>query len=169
MKKVFLLVTTFLLLTISSAFAGIIDHPSYAKIVTLTSSFVEQVITAQADYFIVNGHFFQGIRLVPGEPNGTDNVGADATKKPTDQADTWNDFAPLVFKNNLKIPFQVRINTSADTLGYGWEMVIEVWKDGLGPDQFGNYGDNWRYRHYEGPVTPSGHLDVWFIVPESDM
>ena len=145
---------------------AIINHPSYARIVTLTQSFVDSVSAKQADFFIANGRYFQGINLVDGQPDGETDINMDATKKPTDQLESWSDFDSKVFKNNIKIPFNVKVNIYESPAGWGWELIIEVWKADLGPDAYGNDGDHWIYRHHEGPAPKGGIFDTWYIDPD---
>ena len=149
---------------------SITEHPSFGRISSMTAAFVASVAAKQADYFIANGAYFQGIKILgdDAQPDGTTDVNMDATRKPSDQTDTWNDFDSATFKNNVKIPVQVSIDVFKAPDGWGWTMKIEIWKAGFAPDSYGNDGDHWTYRHQEknGEAVSGGYLDEWHIIPE---
>ena len=145
----------------------ITDHPNAEQILTMTAGFVTAFDAAQAAYALTHeGSYFQGIYICDGKPNGATTVATDTNRKPSDQEASWKDFDSKLFPNNLKVPYQASCNVQSSPRGKGYELVLEVWYAGLDPDQFGNSGDHWRFRHYYGPDTPSGNLYVWHITPE---
>ena len=95
--------------------------------------------------------------------DGTTDEGVINLSAPTDFPFTWKDFAPTVFKNNLKIPVNVRIDVYEAPNGWGWKFKAEVYYPDLGPDAYGNYEDKWVYRHHEGPADIGEILDEWHI------
>lgn len=167
MKKLFATIALALLLSVS-AMADFTEHPRYAQIHTRLLAFINAVHDAQADYFAVNSKFFQGI-LTPDTPQDglTDADINWAIHPQTGQDASWKEFAPNVFKSNVKIPFQIAINTYDAPTGSGWILYIEIYIDGYGPDEFGNSGNHWVYVHHEGPgpiTVPEDHLSKWFIM-----
>lgn len=149
----------------------ITDHPRYAQIMTYVNSFITNVSTQQADYFITNGRYFQGIKLL-GEvqPDGNTDINMDATSKPSDQLSSWNDFLPSVFKNNIKIPVQVTVSPyerNHEPKGFGWILRIELWHTGLGEDYRGRTGNHWIYNYHEGPVAPEYPIEQWYVVDDT--
>ena len=137
-------------------------HPRYAVIDTLVKALITKVSIAEATYFAANQAYFQGI-VTPSSPtDGLTDATANWAVTPHDQVASWKDFDPSTFKTNFKIPFQIRIDVYESPIGWGWALTIEVWKSGLGPDEFGNDGNHWVYRHHEGPEN-YGLCDVWFI------
>jgi len=148
--------------------ADFIDHPAYAKITTFTASIVGTIRTYQAQFFVTNGRYFQGLWLLgpTATPDGTTDETVINTSMPSDFPFTWKDFVPTIFKNTLKIPVNIRIDVYEAPNGWGWIFRADVWKAGLDPDAYGNYGDHWVYQHNEGPDDWGGPLDIWFIQPE---
>lgn len=147
--------------------ADFTTHPRYAIIQTIIDSLIEKVRTAQANYFLVNNRYFQGL-ITPENPlDGLENISVSWLRKPIDQEASWYVFDPTTFKAKFDIPFQIRIDTYQSPRGHGWILVIDVWRSGLGVDDFGNSGDHWSYRHHEGPDSSVwGILDKWFVVVE---
>ena len=149
---------------------SITEHPSFGRINTMTAAFVASVAAKQAEYFIANSKYFQGIKILGDgvQPDGTTDINMDATRKPSDQGESWSDFDSSTFKNNVKIPVQVSIDVFKAPDGWGWTMKIEVWKAGFGPDSYGSDGEHWMYRHEEkgGEVATGERLDEWYIMPE---
>jgi len=163
--KRFLSFTIAFLLFGGVAMADFISHPQYAKITTFTQSVVGTIKTYQDQFFVANGRYFQGLWLLgPVQVDGTTDITVVNTSAPSDFPYTWKDFAPTVFKNTLKIPVNIRIDVYQSPDGWGWIFTAEVWKDGLGPDLFGAYGDHWMYIHDEGPNDGGMPQDVWFIM-----
>jgi len=165
MKKLSLFLTAFLLFG-GTAMAGFLNHPNFAKINTFTASVIGTIKTYQDQYFVTNGRYFQGLWLLGNQQvDGNTDVAVINTSAPSDQQVTWRDFAPTVFRNNLKIPVNVRIDVYQSPQGWGWVLVAECWIDGLGPDAFGNNGNHWVYNHSEGPSDIGLVEDVWYIEP----
>lgn len=147
--------------------AQITEHPRYAVIQTRIDSFINTIHDAQALYFNEHGRYFQGI-TTPEEPqDGLTDANINWALKPHYQEESWKEFAPNVFRSNIKIPFQIRIDQYAAPNGFGWWLTIEVWIDGYGPDKFGEYGSHWYYQHHEGPQKPDPeYLDCWWLMPK---
>jgi hypothetical protein len=160
----------FIILMPGVAMPNITNHPNWAAINTYSAAFVGTIKTYQDQFYAVNGRYFQGVQLLgyDAKPDGTADVQTVNTAKPTDQAETWRDFAPNVFKQNLKIPIQLTLTPFTCHDGSGWILEGEVWYPGLGPDSRGLDGDHWVYRHYEGPLSCRGVYDweEWTIEPE---
>jgi hypothetical protein len=129
-------------------------------------SFIQSVSDKQAEYFVNEGKYFQGI-ITPETPqDGLIDAGVNWAVKPSDQETSWKDFAPNVFRSNVQIPFQISINIYESPDGWGWILVIDVWIDGLGPDAYGNDGSHWKYSHHEGPAVFTDIFDEWYISDE---
>lgn len=166
MKK--LLAGIFLALLFSvNTMADFTQHPRYAnKIEPLLLSMIQSISDAQALYFIEHDAYFQGL-IVPSEiQDGLSDSGVNWAVAPSDQTDTWKDFAPGIFKQSLKIPFQMRVDVYQSPAGWGWILRIDVYIAGFDPDKYGNDGDHWIYVHSEGPASPPFfRYDEWYIVP----
>jgi hypothetical protein len=87
-------------------------------------------------------------------------------KKPSDQDDSWNEFAARDFKMDTKVPTHIQIDVYQAQNGWGWILVFDIWKQGLGPDNYGTDGNHWKFQHNEGPEVREGIWDEWFIEPE---
>lgn len=134
---------------------------------TLTNSLVTTIRNKQAEYFATKGKYFQGLRMPStGVLDGNVNATINPALRPEDQEASWLDFDPLTFKTNTKIPYHIHIDVYQSPIGWGWVMVAEFWKTGLGPDTYGNDGDHWLYRHNEGPNQDSGIWSDWHIQPD---
>ena len=133
--------------------AEFIDHPSYERITTLKQSFVASIAAKQAEFFIANGYYFQGLSLVNGEPDGVTDIDANITKKPSDCIETWADFDKSLFEANLKLPFNAKIDVYESSDGWGWTLTMDVWYN----------GSHWVYRHHEGPEDRPGVYNEWHI------
>jgi hypothetical protein len=147
-----------------AAMAQMTEHPRYAVIDTLVKSLITKVRLAQAAYFTANQAYFQGI-ITPAAPqDGLVDATPNWAVAPTDQVASWKDFDPSTFKTNFKIPFQIAILVYSGSEGWGWLLMIDVWKSGLGPDERGHIGSHWYYQHYEGPeeLNPLG-FDRWLV------
>ena len=144
------------------------DHPFYENLMTITANLISDIAAAQATYFATNGKYFQGIKTPTAPLDGVSEGTIDETAKPSDQLESWVDFAPQTFKKNSKVPYQIRVDVYEAPSGHGWIMTAELWYDGLGPDAYGNDGSHWVFRHHEGAATPGGIYDEWYIVPEGD-
>lgn len=164
MKKL-LSALTLLFLLQGTAMADFIDHPAYAKITTFTASVVDTIRTYQNQFFVINGRYFQGLWLLGDtQADGTTDETVINTSMPSDFQISWRDFAPTVFKNNLKIPVNIRIDVYESPSGWGWIFRAEVWKAGIDPDAYGNYGDHWVYQYNEGPEVDQSQIwDEWYI------
>ena len=166
-QKTLWLVVAFILLTGGTAMADITEHPFYGKLMTITNSFVNAIAAKQDEYFIANGRYFQGIRIPEGELDGTTDVSVNVNAKPHDQEETWAQFDKTLFKNNLKVPYNISIDVYEAPSGWGWILTGELWYDGLGPDSYGNNGSHWVFKHHEGPMNLGFEiLDEWYIKPD---
>lgn len=154
-------------LTWGTAMADFIKHPQYAKISTFTASVIDTIAAKQAEYFTVKGKYFQGVWLLGDvQADGTTDTSVINTVKLIDQDETWYEFAPDIFKKQLKIPVNIKIDVYESPDGWGWIFTAEVWIDGYGPDAYGNDGNHWVYRHNEGPYDFNEIEDEWYIFPE---
>lgn len=144
----------------------ITDLPSYPRIATLLTSYITAVEDAQADYFANNQKYFQGLDIVDGEPDGVTNANANTTGKPSDQETSWRDFDPVVFAAGTALPLNMRSEVYESPFGWGYRLIFEFWRDGLGPDDFGIDGRHWVYVHHVGPKAPKVREGVWYIENE---
>ena len=144
---------------------GILNHPNWAKINTYSAAFVGTIKTNQDAFFAANGKYFQGIALLgpTAKPDGTTDIQVVNASKPYDQNVSWFDFASNVFKNNLKIPIQLKIDVYQAPTGWGWILTAEVWYAGIGPDAYGRNGSHWVYQYNQGPEAMDGIFDEWYI------
>lgn len=144
---------------------GFQQHPRYAQINTLVGNIVQKAVAKQADFFIANSKYFQGV-LIPTYPvDGTTNVTVNWAAAPSDKADSsWKNFDPATFSGTFKIPFQVAVNVWQSQLGWSWSVEFIVTYPGLSEDEYGNEGTIWVYRHSEGPdaINPM-YCDRWII------
>ena len=164
MKKL-LAVLAFALLLQGIAMAEFTEHPRYAHIDTKLKAFIQAISDKQAEYFVINGRYFQGIRT-PVEPqDGIADADPNWALKPeTGQDVSWKDFAPNIFRSNVGVPFQIEIIPISSPEGHSWILMVHVWINGMGPDQFGNDGDHWMYIYGEGPnAIDFEPLNVWHI------
>lgn len=169
MKKIIAICVLLFTIGVSmpEAKADFASHPRYAQIVSKIDALMASIDAAEAAYFSVNDKYFQGILAPNFAVDGMTDVAVNWAVKPSDQLESWKEFAPTIFRNNTKVPFQIKIDVYQSQQGWGYFVTIEVWYDGLGPDQFGNYGSHWVYRHHVGPqqVDPT-YLDTPFIMVE---
>jgi hypothetical protein len=163
MKKIILVLVACILMGGSST-AGFLNHPNWSNINTFTASIVQSISNSQAEFYAVNGRYFQGKWLLGDQQvDGTADVSVDNATSPSDFGFTWKDFNPVVFKNNLKIPVNVKIDVYESPDGWGWTLRAEAYVDGLDPDQYGNYGNHWVYIHHEGPKEADEIFDEWYV------
>ncbi|MCK5015644.1 MAG: hypothetical protein KAS32_01115 [Candidatus Peribacteraceae bacterium] len=164
MKRSILVIFIVLMLWGGQAMADFIKHPMYAKISTFTASVVSQILNKQNEFFLVNGRYFQGLWLLGDtQVDGTTDETIIESNSPDDFNFTWRDFDSTVFKKNIKIPVNIKIDVYEAPDGWGWIFFAEVYIDGYDPDEFGTYGDHWIYRHHEGPEKINGIFDKWYI------
>jgi hypothetical protein len=162
MKRLLLILIIFFFLT-GATMADFINHPMYAKVNTFVESVVQSIIDAQNDFFVVNGRYFQGLWLLGDvQVDGTTDETVINASSPSDFGFSWKEFS-TVFKNNLKIPVNIKIDVYESPRGWGWKSMVEVVYPGLDPDAYGNYGNRWVYQHHEGPDSQSGIFDEWYI------
>jgi len=165
MKKI--LLTIVAVLFSSTSYAGFAEHPNLAHLNTFTTSIIQKVDDDQAAFYATNGIYFRGLWLL-GRDNltvdGNTDLLVDNATNPDNFGFTWKDFDPALFKNNLKIPVNVKIDTYVAPEGAGWVLIAELYIDGLGPDAYGNEGTHWVYYHHVGPgELPYGPFDEWHV------
>ena len=149
------------------------DHPFYSNLMTIITTLVDDIAAAQvlyaADKLETEGvpRYFQGIKTPATQQDGT-TIGdiIDETAKPTDQLESWVNFAPQTFKKNSRIPYQITVDVYSGPSGHGWIFTGELWYDGLGPDAYGNMGSHLVYRHHVGPEVLSGIFNELYIQPD---
>ena len=73
-----------------------------------------------------------------------------------------------MFKNNLKVPVNIKVDVYESSAGWGWIFRAEVVIDGLGPDAYGVDGSRWEYKHGEGPAAQNGVWDEWHILKDEE-
>jgi len=146
-----------------------IDHPQYAKITAYTAQVVQNISDSQAVFFAANGFYFQGLWILgPVQVDGTTDENMVVDTSPEDQPYTWEDFNDSLFKSNIKIPVNIKIDVYQHQLGWGWILTAEVFYAGIDPDAYGNYGDHWIYKHHEGPRSIIDIFDEWHIVMDEE-
>jgi len=149
--------------------AGITDLPSYPRIAALLDNYISSIEVAQDDFIAANNKYFQGLDIANGQPNGVNNVTADATKMPSDQEFSWLDFDPQVFAGSIALPVNIKVDVYESDLGWGYTLTFEFWRDGLSPDARGNVGNHWVYKHHVGPNSVFGAInDEWYIQYDGD-
>lgn len=165
MKRMVMILIAISVMSIAGlANAGITDLPSFPRIATLLDKYIISLDVAQVDYFAANNKYFQGLDLVSGQPDGVTNVPADTTKKPSDQEASWLDLDPKVFATSIALPVNIKNHEYKSEFGWGYTLIFEFWRDGLGPDAHGNVGNHWVYMYHVGPnPNPGAIYDEWFI------
>ena len=139
------------------------DHPFYDNLMTIYADLISDITAAQDIYFADKlategeGRYFQG-KKTPATPLDGVTLGTiDETAKPTDQLESWIDFAPQTFKKNSKVPYQIRVDVYKAPSGHGWIFTGEL-----------TYaGENLEIRHHHGTEVMEGPFDVLYIKPES--
>ena len=145
------------------------EHPFYSNLMTIIDDLIDDITLAQVIYFDTYGKYFQGIKTPATQQDGTtlgDTI--DETAKPTDQLESWVNFAPQTFKKNSKLPYQITVDVYSSPSGHGWIFTGELWYDGLGPDSYGNMGSHIVYRHHVGPEVLGGIFNELYIQPDSE-
>lgn len=150
-----------------NAIGDIIDHENFPIINTFTDDLVKTITNLQAAYFAQNQFYFQGIRIpATGNLDGITKGEINPALKPTDRDDSWLDFSSKDFAVGTKYPVHIQVDVYQSEDGHGWILIIDFYKEGIGPDKYGNSGEHWMYKHNEGPEGFSGIWSDWFIVPE---
>lgn len=156
---------------IGGGYMAIQDHPGYAALVTFTNSMVIKIRSKQAQYYVEKGKYFQGIKTpneAVGRADGQTLKSIAYGLHPSDQDDSWNTFDPTNFKVNTKVPAHIRIDVYQAPEGWGWILIIDFWRTGLGPDAYGRNGDHWVYKHNEGPKMSGGVWGEWYIQSDEE-
>lgn len=170
MKKILLILACIGIIMANGkeSIAGFTDHPNIATLNSFSSSMVGTIGGLQQAYFVKYGVYFQGLWLLGDEafPDGIEYLEAEYTRKPSDQADTWQNFGPALFKPGLSCPANVKIDVYESPDGWGYIVTLEIYYPGIGPDANGNDGDHWVYKHNEGPEARNGIFDEWYIQPD---
>ncbi len=112
-----------------------------------------QITDIEADYFTVNGIYFQGLltHLAPitGVGNGAsgDRDADNLTSSPTDQIEDWlvAGFGPPLTTQIM--PCTLQLHTYNGPLGKGWVAVLKFIFD----------GGAWQRSHQVGPETHRTH------------
>jgi hypothetical protein len=143
--------------------AAIEDHPRFATLQTWVDSMINTISDAQAKHFSRHGFYFQGLKTPTQVCDGENHRPISYGLKPTDQEESWADFAPGTFKYGVKFPASVKINVMETPKGWAYSIKFEIIRPGLGPDNYGNDGDNWIYQTWHGPDKPADVWDEWFI------
>jgi len=144
------------------------DHPFYNNLMTTTLQTMSDIDVAQTAYMAAHGGKpFQGI-LTPATPlDGTGVGDMDTSLKPTDETDDWNDFAPVLFPQNKKLPYQIKSDIyELPDNSWGYIITTKIYYAGLDPDAYGNMGDCWIYRHHVGLGIVDGVFDEYHILTE---
>ena len=114
---------------------------------------VGQITDIEADYFVTNGIYFQGLlsHLAPitGVGNGAsgDRDADNFTSSPTDQLENWLDagFGPPI--TTQVMPCTLLLDSYDGPEGKGWSALLS----------FIYEGDIWERRHQFGPETYRTH------------
>ena len=145
------------------------NHQYYSNQMTITLQWVSDMDAAQVAYFDIHGHFYQGI-ITPATPlDGTTLGDLDLNVKPTDQAEDWFDFDPVLFPQGKKLAYQIRSDVYKAPSGQGYVLTGDLYYAGLGPDAYGHYGDHIVYRHHVGLEVLDGIFDEWYIQVDSEI
>ena len=150
----------------NEAKAAITDHPNWGQINAFQSSIVGMITGLQQAYYVIHGHYFQGLQTpvkAVNELDGTEEVQIAYGLKPSDQEESWNDFSPNDFKQGTKFRIHVTIDVYSAPEGDGYIVTLEFNYPAIGPDSYGTEGNRWIYQHNEGPVSYGGIWDEWFI------
>jgi len=96
-----------------------------AKIDGRLSLMLTHLEARQDAYFASKGRYWQGIRTHAVLPKSEleEETPPDPTRKPTDQAEDWND-AGIVLPANM--PMALVIDVYEGSLGHGWSTRVEV-------------------------------------------
>ena len=127
------------------------------------SSLLTHLETRQEVYFTANGRYFQGIRTHAFLPKGEigEETPPDMTRKPTDQAEDWNDVGIIL---PAEMPFALAIDVYEGPRGHGWSARTEVEYQGQQvasaefARQVGFGPDAEHYTHDWQDVTPDVEL-----------
>lgn len=167
MKRFFLGIMFLFFLSGVAMANGFLNHPNLAHLNTFTASIVQAIDDSQAAFYAEHGRYFEGIWLLGPDRtdvDGTEDVVIDNATSPSDFPFTWKDFNPAIFKNNTKVPVNVRMEVYQAPSGWGWTLYAELYIDGLGPDAYGNEGTHWVYKHHVGPQPyPGAIYDEWYV------
>ncbi|MGD9157160.1 MAG: hypothetical protein PVG39_02015 [Desulfobacteraceae bacterium] len=168
MKKLFLILVAMGCIMANSdiAKADFEDHPNDNQLKAFANSIIGTIKGLEQAYYVTNEKYFQGVWLLGSmaTPDGTTSEDALYMGHPGSQPDTWQDFGPAIFKPGLKVPVNVRVDITQAQAGWGYVIVLSLYYEGIGPDNYDNDGDNWVYYHVEGEVNnPYLILDEWYI------
>lgn len=110
-----------------------------AKADQILIDLVAALVPVQADYLAAHGRYWQGVRSHPVTPSDGEKTAPDRTRRPTDQAESWEDAA-------VPLPASMEIATAVDVYdgpgGHGYVVVGEIaiagrrWRRaiGVGPE-----------------------------------
>jgi hypothetical protein len=172
MKKILISVLVMGAFMVGSINAAITDHPNWGQISAFQSSIVGTINGLQQAFYVTHGYYFQGI-MTPVEGtslDGTEEVQIAYGLKPSDQDVSWFDFSPNDFKLGTKFRMHVRINRITAPEGDGYHIILDFRFPGIGPDNYGNDGEHWIYKHAHGPVAVSPEIwDEWYIEPDEGL
>lgn len=131
-----------------------------AQIKAAAQSFVAQqlstIIPVQNQYFN-KGINFQGINTPATIPNDGGTVVPDLTKKPTDQAESWEDMFNVADGTALDSPWnvQMQIDVYNGPLGKGWTLTARARKDTTLMSKVWSFGPEDRATDWiETEITP---------------
>jgi len=142
------------------------DHAKYTRLMNIIANLITKIGAKQAGYFTAKSKFFQGLKIPVGNCDGDTDVLIDSSLHPPDQEESWNDFDSVTFTTNTKIPVNITLDVYDAPLGWSWVLTIDLWYAGLDPDEYGQTGDHWRYRHYEGTEL-LGIWDKWQVMDDT--
>jgi len=112
---------------------------------------VTQLETIQSDYYnelvdgFARGRYWQGIRVTNSIPADGNSVAIDLTKKPQDQAESWQDVGIML---DSSIPVALSVNTYLGTNGAGYTVCGQVIENGITYSRCVNVGPE-IYRNHD--------------------
>lgn len=154
MKTILPIIAFFVFAQISYAQKATIEsHPNFVEISKQLQTLITETSKKQATYFSTHGKYFQGVIIPVAECDGATGKVAEVTKKPTDQAVSWEQFDPALYKSTTALLFNTQINTYRTPSGQGWGLAARL-----------KYNDvSWIYTHAEGAGTSIANLDKWEV------
>ena len=121
------------------------------------SDHVAKIAAVQDAYFATHGRYWQGIETPDIPPDELTAVKSpDLTKRPTDQAEKWDD----VFRSALALPStwpaSLRVDVYDGPLGKGWTLTVVATKAGVRYWRTWSVGPEDRATNWQSCTLPCG-------------